>query len=135
MQANIIVAGGRPVPEMEERPQPRLSLKVGYFLTDTTIPFSGAMRIVPRSHKMGDPPPAGTVDPPGAMDVCVKPGTAVLCESSYFVWMPGGLYATVREASVMSCAYAEPLLVVWSPQLTAVCGTAGATITLRPHAR
>ena len=63
---------------MEERPQPRLSLKVAYFLTDTTIPDSGAMRIVPRSHKMGDPPPAGTKDPPGAMDVAVKPGTAVL---------------------------------------------------------
>ena len=129
---------------MEERPQPRLSLKVGYFLTDTTIPFSGAMRIVPRSHKMGDPPPAGTVDPQGAMDVCVKPGTAVLCESSYFVWMPRGLHSTICEVSVLTvqycetvmlCAYAEPLLVVWSPQLTAVCGTAEATITLRPHAR
>ena len=71
------IDGGRPVPEMEERPQPRLSLKVGYFLTDTTIENSGAMRIVPRSHKMGDPPPPGTVDPPGAMDVAVKPGTAV----------------------------------------------------------
>ena len=75
------IDGGRPVPEMEERPQPRLSLKVAYFLTDTTIPYSGAMRIVPRSHKMGDPPPAGTVDPPEAIDIRVKPGTAVLCAS------------------------------------------------------
>lgn len=83
---------------MEERPQPRLSLKVAYFLTDTTIPFSGAMRIVPRSHKMGDPPPAGTVDPPGAMDVCVKPGTAVLCEPSFCIWMFCVLRSTVCEA-------------------------------------
>lgn len=74
------IDGGRPVPEMEERPQPRLSLKVGFFLTDTSIPYSGAMRIVPRSHKLGDPPPPGTVDPPGVMDIKVKPGDAVLCE-------------------------------------------------------
>ena len=47
------IDGGRPVPEMEERPQPRLSLKVGYFLTDTRSEHSGAMRIVPRSHKIG----------------------------------------------------------------------------------
>jgi|EP01043_Picozoa_sp_COSAG02_P005817 hypothetical protein len=57
-----------------------------YFLTDTTIPFSGAMRIVPGSHKMGDPPPAGTVDPPGAIDIRVKPGTAVLCESCVLLY-------------------------------------------------
>ena len=35
------IDGGRPVPEMEEHPQPRLSLKIGYFLTDTTIENSG----------------------------------------------------------------------------------------------
>ena len=66
--------------EMEERPQPRLSLKVGYFLTDTTVPDCGAMRIVPKSHLQGAPPGARTApgDPPGTMDLKVKAGTAVL---------------------------------------------------------
>jgi ectoine hydroxylase len=72
---------------MEERPQPRLSLKVGFFLSDTTVPDCGAMKICPRSHLAGAPPPptAATpaaapqrADPPGAIDVRVKPGTAVL---------------------------------------------------------
>ena len=36
------IDGGRPVWEMEERPQPRLALKIGYFLTDTTVPDCGA---------------------------------------------------------------------------------------------
>ena len=30
-------------------PQPMLSVKVSFWLTDTTSPDSGAMRIVPRS--------------------------------------------------------------------------------------
>ena len=73
------IDGGRPVWEMEERPQPRLSLKIGYFLTDTTIPECGAMRIVPRSHLEGAPPAARAagVDPEGAMELKVKAGTAV----------------------------------------------------------
>ena len=42
--------------------------------------YSGALQIVPGSHKAGTPPPPGTVDPPGAIDVLVKPGTAVFFE-------------------------------------------------------
>jgi len=47
---------------------------------DTTVEYSGALQIVPGSHKAGTPPPPGTVDPPGAIDVLVKPGTAVFFE-------------------------------------------------------
>ena len=32
------IDGGRPVPEMEERPQPRLSLKIGYFFSVSLPP-------------------------------------------------------------------------------------------------
>ena len=38
--------GGRPVPEME-RPHPRLSLKVSYWLSDVSQPDRGALRIFP----------------------------------------------------------------------------------------
>ncbi len=73
--------GGRPVPEME-RPHPRLSLKVSYWLTDVTHRDNGAMRIVPCSHKLDTRPPNSNNDPDGdpegAIDILVKRGTAVL---------------------------------------------------------
>ena len=73
--------GGRPVPEME-RPHPRLSLKVSYWLTDVTHRDNGAMRIVPCSHKLDIRPPNRADnpdgDPEGAIDLLVKRGTAVL---------------------------------------------------------
>ena len=73
--------GGRPVPEME-RPHPRLSLKVSYWLTDVTHRDNGAMRLIPGSHKLDTRPPNSDNDPDGdpegAMDLLVKRGTAVL---------------------------------------------------------
>lgn len=89
------IDGGRPVVDMMF-PQPMLSLKIGYWLTDTTHPDSGAMLLVPRSHKSNHVPnpevlgrgvesangragerPEGK-DPDGAIPLRVKPGTAVL---------------------------------------------------------
>ena len=73
--------GGRPVPEME-RPHPRLSLKVSYWLTDVPDRDNGAMRLIPGSHKLDTRPPNRDNDPDGdpegAMDLIVKRGTAVL---------------------------------------------------------
>ena len=71
--------GGRPIPEME-RPHPRLSLKVSYWLTDVTHRDNGAMRLIPGSHKLDTLPPPSEPDsdPDGAMDLLVKRGTAVL---------------------------------------------------------
>ena len=71
--------GGRPIPEME-RPHPRLSLKVSYWLSDVTHRDNGAMRIIPGSHKLDTRPPQGEAegDPGGAIDLLVKRGTAVL---------------------------------------------------------
>ena len=73
--------GGRPVPEME-RPHPRLSLKVSYWLTDVPDRDNGAMRLIPGSHKLDTRPPNKDNnpdgDPEGAIDLIVKRGTAVL---------------------------------------------------------
>ena len=73
--------GGRPVPEME-RPHPRLSLKVSYWLSDVTDRDNGAMRLIPGSHKLDTRPPNSDNhpdgDPEGAIDLLVKRGTAVL---------------------------------------------------------
>lgn len=73
--------GGRPVPEME-RPHPRLSLKVSYWLSDVPDRDNGAMRLIPGSHKLDTRPPNKDDnpdgDPEGAIDLLVKRGTAVL---------------------------------------------------------
>jgi ectoine hydroxylase-related dioxygenase (phytanoyl-CoA dioxygenase family) len=72
--------GGKYFIQNIERPHPRLSLKVSYWLSDVSEPDRGAMRIVPGSHKLDTRPPQSNpdVDPEGAIEVCVKPGTAVL---------------------------------------------------------
>jgi len=65
--------------EVESHPRPRLSVKVAYFLTDTTVPDCGAMYVQPGSHLDDELRLApGEVDPPGAVPLKVKPGTAVL---------------------------------------------------------
>lgn len=67
--------GGRPIPDME-RPHPRLSLKVSFWLSDVDTPDHGAMTIVPGSHKSDTKPEACNIAE-GILPVCVKAGTAV----------------------------------------------------------
>ncbi|MBM3265550.1 MAG: phytanoyl-CoA dioxygenase family protein [candidate division Zixibacteria bacterium] len=70
---------GRVNQEMETHPRPRLSLKIGYFLSDVSVPGRGNFHVVPGSHLTDtlDRPSDGVTDPAGATPVCVKPGTAV----------------------------------------------------------
>ena len=69
--------GGRPVQEME-RPQPRLSLKISYWLSNVDSPDNGAMQIIPGSHKRDALPLSSDSDSEKILDLCVKAGTAVL---------------------------------------------------------
>ena len=65
--------------EIESHPRPRLSLKVAYFLTDTSVPDCGAMHVWPGSMEQDELHLApGEYDPPGTIALTVKPGTAVL---------------------------------------------------------
>jgi hypothetical protein len=71
---------GRVNVEMESHPRPRLSLKVAYFLSDVSEPGRGNFWVVPNSHlsdTLAGKPTDGVGQPPGAMPVCVKPGTVV----------------------------------------------------------
>lgn len=65
--------------EMEGEIRPRLSLKVAYFLSDTSEPGRGNFWIVPGSHLSNDidRPASGLGQPDGAVPVLAKPGTAV----------------------------------------------------------
>ncbi|MCH2175707.1 MAG: phytanoyl-CoA dioxygenase family protein [Lentisphaeria bacterium] len=62
---------------------PWLYTKIGYFLSDTTIPDCGALRVIPGSHRyIGNPPQKpGHWEPYGAIDVKLKPGSAVIFEN------------------------------------------------------
>lgn len=71
---------GRVNLEMETDPRPRLSIKVGYFLTDTTEPGCGNFWVIPGSHLKNklDRPTDGISNPQGAIPICVPPGSAVI---------------------------------------------------------
>ncbi len=69
---------GRINQDCETNPRPRVSLKVGFFLTDTSEPDRGNFYIVPGSQLQNDFPGKNLNDlVEGAMPICVKPGTAV----------------------------------------------------------
>ncbi len=65
--------------ELEGDPRPRVSLKVAFFLTDTSVPGRGNFSVVPGSHKSNtlEMPNEKTADPENAISVFAKPGTAV----------------------------------------------------------
>lgn len=71
---------GRVNVDLETHPRPRLSLKVGYFLSDVTQAGRGNFYVIPGSHRWDqlEFPEDGVSDPPGAVPVCVPAGTAVL---------------------------------------------------------
>ena len=69
---------GRVNQEMEGDPRPRLSVKVGYFLSDVSVPGRGNFCVVPGSHHRNRLEGPEDADPTDAMPVCVAPGTAVL---------------------------------------------------------
>lgn len=71
---------GRVNQEIECHPRPRLSLKVAYFLSDTSEPGRGNFWVIPGSHLQDElkRPEDGMGQPEGAVPVLAKPGTAVL---------------------------------------------------------
>ncbi len=95
--------GGRPVPEME-RPQPRLSLKVGFWLSDISTPEKGGIQIIPASHKLDRPPQRGGDDSPrDAVQIQVKAGTAVLFDRR--MWHARGINTSDEVRKVFFLGY------------------------------
>jgi ectoine hydroxylase len=95
--------GGRPVPEME-RPQPRLSLKVGFWLTDISEPDRGGIRIIPGSHKRDRPPERMPENEFGdVMQVRVKAGSAVLFDRR--MWHSRGINTSEITRKVLFLGY------------------------------
>lgn len=71
---------GRVNQEIECHPRPRLSLKVAYFLSDTSQAGRGNFWVIPGSHLQDNlkRPHDGIGQPDGAIPVLAKPGDAVL---------------------------------------------------------
>jgi ectoine hydroxylase-related dioxygenase (phytanoyl-CoA dioxygenase family) len=69
---------GRLNQELETDPQPRISLKVAFFLTDTSELGRANLYVIPGSHLQNklDLPASG--EPAGSLAVRARPGTAVL---------------------------------------------------------
>ena len=65
--------------ELEGNPRPRVSLKVGFFLTDTRTRGCANFYVVPGSHLQNELefPADGVSNPDGMLEVRVAPGTAV----------------------------------------------------------
>ncbi|MEZ4861751.1 MAG: phytanoyl-CoA dioxygenase family protein [Caldilineaceae bacterium] len=65
--------------ELETTPQPRISLKVAYFLTDCSMTGRSNLYVIPGSQRINKPefPADPTADPEGAIPVLVKAGSAV----------------------------------------------------------
>jgi ectoine hydroxylase-related dioxygenase (phytanoyl-CoA dioxygenase family) len=68
--------------EIETHPRPRLSLKIGFYLSDTSEPDRGNTLVLPGSHLQDelDCPADGVSNPEGAVPVCVKPGGALILD-------------------------------------------------------
>ncbi|MDE2890540.1 MAG: phytanoyl-CoA dioxygenase family protein [Gemmatimonadota bacterium] len=77
--------------ELDATPRPRVSLKVAYFLTDTSQPDRGNFHIVPGSHLQNrlDFPDDGASDPPEMTPVLASAGSAVFFDRR--LWHAAGI--------------------------------------------
>lgn len=92
--------GGRPVPELE-RPQPRLSLKVAFWLSDISDIDNGGIRIIPGSHKLDRPPQVE--DESAILQLQVPAGTAVLFDRR--MWHARGVNTSEVTRKVLFLGY------------------------------
>jgi ectoine hydroxylase-related dioxygenase (phytanoyl-CoA dioxygenase family) len=76
--------------DLETEPQPRISLKVAYFLTDCIEPHYGNFHAVPGSHRQNrvEMPADENLDPQGAVPIQVAAGDAVYFDRR--LWHAGG---------------------------------------------
>lgn len=111
--------------ELETDPRPRLSVKIGFYLTDASQPDRGNTLIVPGSHLQNeiDCPADGVSNPDGAEPLCVKSGTAViidrriwhsrspnLCDQTRKVVWLGYSYRWLRPKDNMTVKHLYPQL-------------------------
>ena len=96
---------GRVNTEIESHPRPRLSLKVAFFLSDTSEAGRGNFWVVPGSHLQDrmELPADGIGQPKGAVPVLAKPGTAVFFDRR--LWHTASLNASDVTRKILFYGY------------------------------
>lgn len=112
--------GGRQNVEIETEPtRPRLSVKVAYFLSDLSQPGRGNLKVLPGSHRRNRlPRRADGRDPDGAVELCVKPGSAVIFDRRLWHSRSDNYSDITRKALFVAYTYRwirprDDLLVDW----------------------
>src|SRR5262245_11296280 len=93
--------------EIETHPRPRLSLKIGYYLTDVSEPDRGNTLILPGSHLSDeiDCPADGESDPDGAEPVRLRPGSALIIDRRIWHSRSPNLWNRTRKVIWLGYAY------------------------------
>jgi ectoine hydroxylase-related dioxygenase (phytanoyl-CoA dioxygenase family) len=117
--------GGTSSTEMQE-PHPRLFIKIAYWLTDLSEPGRGSIRFVPGSQRLMGPPAQaeGAPDPYGAIELCARPGDAVLFEQRTWHAVGPNLSELTRKSLFFGYGYRwlRPMdYVTMPPELLARC--------------
>ena len=91
--------------DIESSPRPRISLKVGFFLTDTSQPDRGNFHVVPGSHHTDElsMPDDDATDHPDAMPVLAGPGAAVFFDRR--LWHSAGRNFSSMTRKVLFYGY------------------------------
>ncbi|MCH2612672.1 MAG: phytanoyl-CoA dioxygenase family protein, partial [Pirellulales bacterium] len=128
--------------EIESDPRPRLSVKIGYYLTDVSVPNRGNTLIVPGSHlnNVLDCPSDGVSNPAGSEPLCVPAGSAVILDRRVWhtrspntseltrkvIWY-GYSYRWMRTKDEMTVEHLYPSLTAIQSQLLGEGTTANGT--------
>jgi ectoine hydroxylase len=102
--------GGRQNRELETSPRPRLSVKLGYWLSDVSVPGRGNLKVVPGSHVRNwiDGPPRRDIqwpDPDGAVEVTAEPGDVIFFDRRIWHARSPNHSAHIRKAVFFGYTY------------------------------
>ena len=91
--------------DIESSPRPRISLKVGFFLTDTKQPDRGNFHVIPGSHHTNalSMPDDDATEHPDAIPLLVGPGDAVIFDRR--LWHSGGRNFSAVTRKVLFYGY------------------------------
>jgi ectoine hydroxylase len=89
--------------DLETNPQPRVSVKVGYFLTDLPNEGMGNLAVVPGSHLAARPDTASEEPPAGAIEIVADAGDAVLFDRR--LWHAASTNTSARTRVFVTFGY------------------------------
>jgi ectoine hydroxylase-related dioxygenase (phytanoyl-CoA dioxygenase family) len=90
--------------------RPRLSVKVGYFLSDVSLPGRGNMLVIPGSHRQNalrrpERPELGFAEPEGHRPVLAAPGTACVFDRRIWHARSPNMSSITRKAVFTAFTY------------------------------